>query len=137
MATSAFIKKWDNKYLQDDGCYVSKEYNTFQNAFKREMKKIAENIGATLVKFSKGHYDVCGFIERNGKYVYFDYDSALTRNGRSTPALKYQDHEFPTMLCRTAENEKDYRGGTNNNIWFEDCESVIDRLLNTERKSAF
>ena len=132
MATSTFIKKWNNKYLQDDGCYVSKEYDTFQNAFKCEMNKIAENIGATLVSFSKGHYDVYGFIERNGKYVYFNYDSSLCGN-RATPKLK----ERNAMFCRTAENVKDYVGGDNNFTSFEDCESVIDRLLNTEHKRVF
>lgn len=132
MATSTFIKKWNGKHLQDDGICVSKEYNTFQNAFKREMTQIAQNIGATLVKFSKGHYDVWGFIERNGKYVYFNYDTSLC-GGRATPKLK----DGMAMLCRTAENVKDYRGGDNNFTSFEDCESVIDRLLNTEHKRAF
>lgn len=132
MATSTFIKKWNGKHLQDDGSRVSKEYNTFQNAFKREMTQIAQNIGATLVRFSKGHYDVSGFIERNGKYVYFDYDTSLC-GGRATPLLR----EGRAMFCRTAANEKDYRGGNNNFTSFEDCESVIDRLLNTEYKRAF
>ena len=72
-----FIKKWNMKPLADTGTYVSKEFNAFQNAFKREMDKIAQNVGGTLVRFIKGHYDVCGFIERNGKYVYFDYSSSL------------------------------------------------------------
>ena len=111
--------------MQDAGCYVSKEYNTFQNAFKREMNKIAENIGATLVSFSKGHYYVSGFIERNGKYVYFNYDSSLCGD-RATPKLKDSD----AMYCRTAKNEKDYCGGDNNSTSFENCESVIDKLLN-------
>jgi hypothetical protein len=137
MATSTFIKKWNNKPLQDCGSYVSEEYNKFQNAFKREMTKIANNIGANLVSFSKGHYDVSGFIERNGKFVYFSYSSALSRNGRSTPTLTYQQSTYPTMLCRTAKNNKDYRGGTNNSVWFENCENVIDKLLNTEHKASF
>lgn len=127
MATTAFIKKWNDKHLQDDGSYVSKEYSAFQNAFKREMNKIAESIGATLVSFYKGHYDVSGFIERNGKYVYFSYSSSLCGN-RATPKLK----DRMAMLCRTAKDKNDYRGGNNNFTPFEECESVIDRLLNTE-----
>ena len=124
MATNTFIKKWNNKPLADDGCYVSKEFNAFQNAFKREMDKIAQNVGGTLVRFSKGHYDVCGFIERNGKYVYFDYCTSLC-GSRSTPMLT----DRRAMYCRTAENAKDYRGGINNFTSFEECESVINRLL--------
>lgn len=64
MSVKGFIKKYNNKYLEDTGPYVSKESNNFQNAFKREMNDIAESIGATLVSFRKGHYDVSGFIER-------------------------------------------------------------------------
>ncbi len=123
MATT-FIRKWNNKHLADDGAYVSKEFNTFQNAFKREMDKMAQSIGATLVRFGKGHYDMYGFIERGGKYVYFDYSSALC-GSRSTPMLT-NSH---AMFCRTAENEKDYRGGCNNFTSFEKCIEVIDRLL--------
>lgn len=125
MVDSTFIKKWNNKPLQDDGCYVSKEYNTFQNAFKREIKQIAENIGATLVNFSKGHYDISGFIERNGKYVYFSYSSLLCGD-RATPQLKDEN----AMFCRTAEHAKDYRGGDNIFTSFETCKSVITKLLN-------
>ena len=32
------------------------------------------------------------------------------------------------------KNVKDYHGGYNNFTSFEDCESVIDRLLNTEHE---
>lgn len=124
MATTTFIKKWNNKYLADDGAWVSKEFNAFQNAFKREMDKLAQSIGATLVRFSKGHYDVCGFIERNGKYVYFDYSSALC-GSRSTPMLT----SSTAMYCRTAEHDKDYRGGYNNFTSFVECKDLIDRLL--------
>ena len=125
MVNSNFIKKWDNKSLQDDGCCVSKEYSTFQNAFNREIKKIAEDAGATLVKFSKGHYDISGFIERNGKYVYFYYSSSLCGD-RATPKLKEEN----AMFCRTAKNTMDYYGGSNNFTSFEDCKNVINRLLN-------
>ena len=33
------------------------------------------------------------------------------------------------MYVRTAKDAKDYRGGTNNFVSFEECESVIKRLL--------
>ena len=125
MAITKFIKKWHMKDLPDSGCYVSKEYNNFQNAFKREMTKICENIGATLVRCIKGHYDICGFIERNGKYVYFCYSSTLS-NSRSVPNLT----DRLAMYCRTAKDEKDYHGGDNVCTSFENCQSVIEKLLN-------
>jgi hypothetical protein len=76
------------------------------------------------VRFSKGHYDVCGFIERNGKYVYFNYSSSLC-GSRSTPMLI----DRRAMFCRTAENAMDYRGGNNCFTSFEECESVLNKLL--------
>ena len=42
---SNFIKKYDGKYLQDAGAYVSKEYSNFQNAMKRDLKAMADEIG--------------------------------------------------------------------------------------------
>ena len=121
---TSFIKKWNGKHLADDGCYVSREFNAFQNAFKREIEKIAQNIGATLVRYSKGHYDMCGFIERGGKYVFFDYSSALCGE-RSRPALT----DSNAMYCRRAKNDKDYRGEYNRFTSFADCKETIDMLL--------
>lgn len=127
MSVATFIKNYNNKYLEDTGAYVSKGFNTFQNAFKREMKGIAESIGARLVSFNKGHYDMSGFIERDGHYVYFSYSRILDR---STPDLT----SYGPMYCRTAKDAKDYCGGTNCNTSFKNCAEDIDRLLKSEHK---
>lgn len=129
MAT--FINKWHGRMLQDDGCYVSAEFNKFQDAFKKAMKKLCEKIGATLVSYSKGHYDMSGFIERNGHYVYFAYSNIF--GCRSQVNLKGKN----AMYCRTAANKKDYSGGENNETSFEDCENVIDDLLNKDIEKGF
>lgn len=129
MAT--FINKWHGRMLQDDGCYVSAEFNKFQDAFKKAMKKLCEKIGATLVSYSKGHYDMSGFIERNGHYVYFAYSNIF--GYRSQVNLKGKN----AMYCRTAASNKDYSGGENNETSFEDCENVIDDLLNKDIEKGF
>ena len=129
---TAFVKKWNGVSMQDDGAYVSKQFNTFQNAFKREISRICSNIGANLVKFSKGHYDMSGFIERDGHYVYFSYDNSCNAGGRAYANLRCRG----TFFCRTAAHEKDYRGGYNNTIPFTDAEETFNRLLNAIHMAA-
>ena len=129
---SAFIKKWQGRTLEDDGCYVSKEFRSFQTAFGNAMKKIAQGIGAEVVNYSKGHYDVSGFIKRGDNYVYFSYDNGLSSKGRTYVSLKDNDNNgfMCPLLIRTAKHEKDFTGGTNNYAAFDRCEILIDRLLN-------
>jgi len=129
----AFIRKWNGRTLQDDGSYVSKEFHSFQVSFFNAISKIAKNLGAELVKRSYGHYDMSGFIKRGNKYVYFNYSSSLC-GGRTKVLLKknnYGDWCQP-MLFRTAADDKDFHGGTNNFVAFEDCEELIEKLLNQE-----
>lgn len=131
MATSKFISKWSGADLTDAGAYVSKDFNTFQNAFKREIVRICENIGATLSWFSKGHYDVSGCIERNGHFVHFSYDNSCNAGGRTHVNLRCRGPFF----CRTAAHAKDYRGGYNVFIPFTEAQENFDRLLNQEHRA--
>ena len=117
-----FIKKWHGRTLEDWGSVVSPEYHSFQVSFFNAMRKIAKGIGAEVVKPSYGHYDMSGFIKRGDKYVYFNY-SHCGNDSASCP-----------LLIRTAANEKDYRGGSNNYAAFEVCENMIEKLLNTEHR---
>lgn len=133
MAKTNFIKKWDGKVLEDWGSSVSKEFSTFQNAMKREVNRIAKEIGAELVSFHKGHYDCSWFVKRNGHYVYGSY-SVLGVRSMVCLTEETQQGSFLSVYCRTAEHEKDYRGGCNNNCYFEDVQDVMDRLLNEEHR---
>ena len=125
----AFIKKWNGRTLQDDGCRVSKEFHSFQVAFFNAMRKIANSLDGEVVNPSYGHYDMSGFIKCGDKYVYFNYSNECGRGGRTHVVLKDNGNWLQPMFCRTAKNEKDYCGGYNNNCYFEDCEEVIERLL--------
>ena len=117
-----FVKQWHGKCLADTGTYVSNEFNTFQNAFKRLMTEVATKLGGELVKFNKGHYDVSGFIERNGKFVYFNYSNYMNR---SRVDLRNQK----AFYCRTAKDSRDYYGGYNKFVSVEDCVGIIKKLL--------
>ena len=127
-----FIRKWNERTLQDDGSRVSKEFHSFQVSFFNIMRKIARNLGGELVNNSYGHYDMSGFIKRGDRYVYFSYSNGIGKGGRNHVVLKNNYNWIAPMLCRTAANEKDYRGGTNNDCYFENCEELIEKLLNTE-----
>lgn len=125
---SYFIRKWSGSDMRDDGATISKEFNTFQKAFKREISRICKNINANLVYFNKGHYYVSGFIERNNHYVYFNYDNSCNAGGRAYANLRCNG----PFYCRTAANEKDFRGGYNVEVPFIDAEETFNRLLNEE-----
>ena len=124
--TSKFVTKWNGVKMIDAGAYVSKDFSNFQNAFKREVKNICTSIGANLVSYSKGHYDMSGFIERNGKYVYFSYSNSCCAGGRTCANLT----NIGPLYCRTAQHAKDYTGGANHHVPFTEMEQTIDRLLN-------
>ena len=131
----AFIRKWNGRTLQDDGCYVSKEYHSFQVAFFNAMRKIAKSLGGELVNQSYGHYDMSGFIKRGDRYVYFSYGNCCNRTHVELKARSIYDYgALCPMYCRTAANEKDYRGGSNEWTSVETCEERFDTLLNREHK---
>jgi hypothetical protein len=115
-----FYRKWHGKHLEDWGGIRSDEYKGFERAFKRVLKKMAEDMGATLVWFTPMHYDESAMFERNGKYVYLLHSNNLYN--RSTPVLHH-------ILIRTAEHEKDYRGGPNNYADWAHLANAIDRLF--------
>lgn len=99
-------KKYNGKRLADNGSVVSKEYKSFQNAFARTLKAIAEIEDAKVVKVNKGHYYLSAFIERNGKYVYVYY------GGLDRTFIDFTNTKR-AMYCRSAESDHDFVGGTN------------------------
>ncbi len=127
-----FIKTWDGRRLEDWGCVVSKEFKQFQSAFKREVKRLAEERGANLVGYSNGHYDMCGFVERNGKYVYFSYGSL----DRTKVSLTPNGNWHSAFLMRTAKSAKDYHGGTNNHVAFSQFQEIMERLFQQQQSAA-
>ena len=126
-----FVRKWNGRTLEDAGCYVSKDYKSFQTAFINAMKKIAADLNGEVVNPSKGHYDVSGFIKIGDKFIYFNYDTSLCPGGRTHIILKNTSGLWmQPLLIRTAKHERDYSGGHNNYAPFVECQELIERLLN-------
>lgn len=118
-----FYTKWQNAILMDAGGYVSKEYRQFQTALIREISNYAKAIGATVVSNIKGHYDTSCFVGRNGRFVYINHSSGLSRMAEGVRI------ELDSFLIRTAGHEKDYTGGSNHYCNISKLQSMIDELL--------
>lgn len=118
--------RYQGKMLEDDGAYKSKDFTTFASYMKRQFKAAAAERGITLHSFSVGHYDVSGFFEKDGMYVYFSYNE---------PRWDYIDFNRGDcrfgFLVRTATSANDYRGGMNrfSNLenFMETVEEAFDR----------
>ena len=68
----------------------------------------------------RGFYCASGFIERDGKFVYF-----------SISDVRHFQHVWSTaILVRTAKDGHDYTGGNNNFADLAGFEPLVDRLLN-------
>lgn len=115
-----FFRKWHGVTLEDWGISVSKEYNAFQNAFKRLLTKMAEEMGAKVVHYHKMHYDESAMIERDGKYAYILHSNNLTN--RSRPVLHH-------ILIRTARHSEDWTGGSNEYVNWSQLANKLDELL--------
>ena len=81
--------------IQDDGAYASKEFKSFYrqciNAMKREIPD------AEFLNVHAGHYDLFGFIHKDGKYIYFSY--SVPRGGNPNgyePIERYARYPDPT-----------------------------------------
>ena len=118
-------KKYNGKRLADNGSVVSKEYKSFQNAFVRTLKAIAEIEDASVVKVTKGHYIVSAFIERNGKYAYVYY-GGIDRTFIDFTGAK------STIYCRFAKSDNDFTGGINRFCSLENLPYCINSILSDE-----
>lgn len=119
-------KKYNGKRLADNGSVVSKEYKSFQNAFVRTLRAIAEIEDANVAKVTNGHYFVSAFIERNGKYVYIYY---------GCPDRTFIDFDGAkrALYYRSAKSDNDFTGGINRYCALEKLPYCINELLTDGR----
>ena len=118
------FKKWNNKTMEDDGAYMSKEAKSFYTAFKNYLKRSFPN--AELTGFKPNHYDTSGFISQNDKIIYVSH--SLFRN-----INRYCNADFNAsdasrgVLYRTATSTHDFTGGHNN---FCSINNMVDSINN-------
>jgi phosphosulfolactate synthase (CoM biosynthesis protein A) len=93
---------------------ASANFKSFATKFRNDLKKELP-IGARLAAFSIGFYYVSGFIKlANGKFQYFSISDV-----RHFPDNK--------ILVRSANNVKDFTGGHNNYVEYE--EGALNKYL--------
>jgi len=99
----------------ESSCHRTPEYLAWHKLFKREMTAYLKSLGAETVEiFSPNHFDMSGFFLKNQQWVYF-----------SLSDLRWSKDD---MLVRTAKNNKDYTGGTNNFVSLQDFDT-FDRQM--------
>ena len=104
-------------------CFTSdfSHFTKIKQLFKKFVKSnLSED--TTLVSYSAGHYYVSGFIEKEGRLVYF-----------SISDVRYFHGEWcKDILVRTAKYIKDYSGGINYHTDIERFHTAVDKMLAIE-----
>ena len=101
------------------GSTAGKDYRSFQTKYKNMLKEIIGQIGGELIKFNKNHYCFSAFVKRGSRYAYLSvsdvrfFPNAWKRN----------------ILVRTAKNEKDFSGGSNNYTSLEQLGGKLNKIL--------
>lgn len=98
------IKNWLG-FTFKSSSQLTDEFKLFDREIKSYIKKQL-NADLELVNWNKGHFYFSGFIKNKltDKLIYFSCSDV-----RHFPNSWYNN-----LLIRTAENEKDYTGGSNN-----------------------
>lgn len=93
-------------------CENTNEYKSFTRSFKSTLKKIGDENGFKIAKFSVGHFYVSGFLEmKDGKLIYFSHHNGDSR-----------------ILVRTAKHLKDFTGGHNNYCLFSELGEKVNYI---------
>ena len=81
MTVEKLYETYQGKTLEDAGAYKSDDFIVFARAMRSAIQNEVKIIGAKVVNFSVGHYDVSGFVEKEGRYVYFSYKGPKDYSG--------------------------------------------------------
>ena len=111
------IDKWKG-FEFESSAGETEEFAAFVRDLKKHIKSQLPE-GSNLSVFSKGHFEVHGFIERDSKYVYFSISDVRY----------FSDGWYDDVLIRTAEDVKDYTGGSNGYTSLKDFKKNVNYLL--------
>ena len=104
MANIANLKKYLG-YRFSSGSTIGDDFKSFSTKFRNYIKSMCEEHGMELVSFNRGHYECSGFLKvlDTNSFIYW-----------SISDVRYwADDWYRKVLYRTADNQKDYRGGPN------------------------
>ena len=113
------LSDWENIQFESSSG-KTQEFMEFCKMYKATVEQIARDAGLQLVKWSNGHFYCSAFFENpvTAKLVYLCCsDVRFFRNSWSN-----------NILIRTAKNDTDYSGGTNNTASLETLRAAMARL---------
>ena len=94
------ISMLENGFYSSSG--LTPEFAEFYRIFKSEFTRELKTIGATNIKFNRGHFYVSGFFTVNGQPYYF-----------SLPDVRGSEYKMPQLMYREVEDYKDFTGKLN------------------------
>jgi len=107
------FKQWEFT----SGPETGEDFNVFARLFRSFVKKNIPADAKATVKV--GHYESYGFVELNGKFVFF-----------SISDVRYFKNSWvDDILIRTAKNSSDFTGGSNCSTTLEKFKADVTRLL--------
>lgn len=89
--------------IENEGGSTSEDFKSFARLFKNRLNKEILKVGGTNHEQSTGHYDLYGFFDVNNQSYYY-----------SISDVRYCT--VNSILIRTAQNHKDFTGGSNHYI---------------------
>lgn len=120
--TTKGIEKWvGNKFESSTG--LTEEFSQFVRDFKKHILSVLPS-GSELVNWSRGHFEVSGFVKRGDKFVYFSISDVRF----------WQDSWNEDILIRTAEHEKDYTGGSNDSTSLARFQERVNYYLDDKHR---
>ena len=122
MTTLQKLKSYAISGIENWGGITSPDYKEFEKTYRKHLRSVAKSVDGELVKFMPQHYEFSCFVKRNNKFVYISIsDVRYFRN-------EWQDN----ILIRTAQNESDYHGGSNNYATLKNINEKIKALTEQE-----
>lgn len=110
---------YTHRAIEDWGCCVSDDFKSFARKWRNYLKRVCNANGWDLVDFSANHYECSWFIKNGDKYIYCSFSD-----------VRYFSNEwYKLILYRTAQNDRDYRGGSNNYTDLHHLESSLSNMF--------
>ena len=126
-----FLKTYHGYIFDDWGTECSDDFKSFARKFKNYLTK---NLPSTcnIKKHSCNHYDLSGFVEQDGHYIYYSYSW-----NRYSPVDVRDDGCMRGVLVRFAANDNDWRGEMNHFTSLANLPETIKVMLTgATRKTA-
>lgn len=123
-----FMVKWEDKIVEDWGTTNSFESKEFVKDFIKMLKRHLDKEGCNI-NIKLNHYDLSGFIEKDGKYIYISYSIP-----RGFKIDFNASGAMDGVLYRAADNDHDYKGYYNNFSSLADIpRKILEMFDNYER----